>query len=59
MSKREVPKVDKDNFPAWKSLMRMHLGGIGDHAQSSISVEHVDPTGVPTAKDMKKKKEHN
>ena len=58
MSKREVPKLNKDNFPAWKSLMKLHLGGIGDHAQSCITVEHVDPT-TPTAKDMRKKKEHN
>ena len=39
--------------------MRLHLGGIRYHAQSTISFEHVDPTGVPTAEDMKKKKEHN
>ena len=56
MSKREVPKINRDNFPTWKSLMKLHLGGIGDHAQSSISVEHFDPTGVPTTEDMKKDK---
>ena len=39
--------------------MKLHLGGIGDHAQNSIIMEHVDPIGVPIAKDMKKKKEHN
>ena len=38
--------------------MKLHLGLIGDHAQTSIIVEHADPTGVPTAEDMKKK-EHN
>ena len=59
MSKREMPKLNRDNFFAWKSLMKLHLGGIGDHAQTSIIVENVDPFGVPTAKDMKKKKEHN
>ena len=37
----------------------MHLRGLGDHAKTLIIVEHVDPVGVPTAKDMKKKKEHN
>ena len=58
MSKREVPKLNIDNFLAWKSLMKLHLGGIEDHAQSFITVEHVDPT-TPTAKDMRKKKEHN
>ena len=59
MSKREVSKLNKDNFIAWKSLMRLNLGGIGDHAKFSIIVEHVDLVGVPTTKDMKKKKKHN
>ena len=59
MSKREVPKLNKDNFPKWKILMKIHLGGIEDHTKSTISVEHVDPIGVPMTEDMKKKKEHN
>ena len=58
MYKREVPKLKRDNFAAWKSLMKLHLGSIGDHAQTLIIVEYVDPGGVPTTKDMKKK-EHN
>ena len=59
MSKREVPKLNRDNFPTWKSLMKLHLGGLGDHAQSTITTKHVDPVGALTAKDLKKKKEHN
>ena len=59
MPKREVPKLNKDNFVAWKSLMKLHLGSIGDYAQNSIVTEHVDPTGAPTAEDMKNKQEHN
>ena len=39
--------------------MKLHLGSIGDHAQTSILVEHFDPTSVPTDEDMKNKKEHN
>ena len=58
MPKREVPEINKDNFIAWKSIMKLHLGSIGDHAQTSIEVEHVDQIGVPTIEDMKKK-EHN
>ena len=58
MSKREVPKLNRDNFPTWKSLKKLHLEGIGDHAETSIIVEHVDPVGVPTTEDIKKK-EHN
>ena len=59
MSKREVPKLSRDKFPTWKSLMKLHLGGPGDYTQSYITVEHVDPTGTLTTEDMKKKKEHN
>ena len=59
MSKREVSKLNKDNFVAWKSLMKLHLGSIGDYAQTSITVDHVDPTGPLTADDLSKKKEHN
>ena len=59
MSKRDVPKLNKDSFPTWKSLMKLHLGGIEEHAQSTITIEHVNPVGVPTIKDMKKKNEHN
>ena len=59
MSKREVPKLNRDNFPTWKSLMKLHLGGLGDHTQSYIRVDHVDPRATLIAEDMKKKKEHN
>ena len=59
MSKREVPKLNRDKFLAWKSLMKLHLVGLGDHTQSTCTTQHVDPTGVPIAEDIKKKKEHN
>ena len=39
--------------------MKMHLGGIRDHAHYCVTIEHVDPTRTPTTEDMKKKKEHN
>ena len=58
MPKREVPKLNRDNFVAWKSLMKLHLGSIGDHAKNSITMEHIDLAGVPTIEDIKKK-EHN
>ena len=59
MSKREVPKLNKDNFVAWKSLMKLHLGSIGDYAQTSITADHVTPGGTLTVDDMNKKREHN
>ena len=30
MYKKEVPKLNKENFPAWKSVMKLHIFGIGD-----------------------------
>ena len=56
MSKREVPKLNRDKFLAWKSLMKLHLGGLGDRAQSTITTEHVDLAGALTGEDMKKRK---
>ena len=57
MSKREVPKLNKDNFIAWKSLMKLHLGSIGDYAQTSITVHHTDPARPLIVEDLSKKKE--
>ena len=59
MSKREVSKLNTDNFVAWKSLIKLHLGSIGDYAKTSITVEHVDPARPLSADDLNKKKEHN
>ena len=39
--------------------MKLHLGGLGDHAQYTITIEHFNPIGAPSTKDMRKKKEHN
>ena len=58
MSRREVPKLNRDNFSTWKSLMKLHLGGIGDYSQECITTEHVE-CKTPTANNMRKKKEHN
>ena len=54
MSKRDVPKFNRDKFLAWKSLMKLHLGGLGDHAQSTITIEHVDRVGALTVEFLKK-----
>ena len=59
MYKNEVPKLNKEKFPAWKSLMKLHLGGLGDHAQSTINTQHVNHVRALTTQDLKKKKEHN
>ena len=58
MSKREVSKINKEVFVAWQSLMKMHLGSIGDYAQTSITVDHIDPIGPLIIEDLSKKKGH-
>ena len=59
MSKRDVPKLNRDNFATWKSLMKLHLGSICDYAKTSIIVDHVDPTRPFFADDFNKRKENN
>ena len=59
MSKRDVPKINRDKFAAWKSLMKVHVGSIGEYAKTSIIVNHVDPVGPLTTDDLSKKKEHS
>ena len=59
MSKRDVPKLNRDNFSTWQSLMKLHLGSISDYAKNSIIVEHTDLVGPLSANDLRKKKEHN
>ena len=59
MSKREVPKLNRDKFSTWKSIMKLHLGSIGDYEKTSIIVEHVDLVGPLFADDLNKRMEHN
>ena len=59
MSKREAPKLNRDNFVAWQSLMKFHLGSISDYSHTSIIVDHTNPTGPLTTDDLSKKNEHN
>ena len=58
MSKRDVRMLNRNKFLAWKILMKLHLGGLGDHAQSTITTKHVDRTRALTTEDTKKE-EHN
>ena len=59
MSKRDVPKLNRDNFNAWQSLMKLYLGSIGDYEKTSIIVEHTDLVGPLSVDDLNKRKEHN
>ena len=59
MSKTEVSKLNRDNFVAWQSLLKLHLGSISDYAQTSILDDHVTPIGPLTIEDLKRRKDHN
>lgn len=59
MYKKEVPKLNKENFPAWQSLMKLHLANIGDSAKYYIENSYVSLVAPLTAKEMRAKQEHN
>ena len=59
MYRREVPKLNKEKFPAWQSLMKLHIFGIGDTAWNSVENAYVDPTRTLTIEQLKETKEHN
>ena len=59
MYRKEVPKLKKENFPTWKSLMKLHLGGLGDYVQAMTTTKYVEVVGALTTHQMKEKKEHN
>ena len=47
MYKKEVPKLNKDSFLAWKRLMRIHRAGIGDVVLGFLDNAYVNITIVP------------
>ena len=59
MYKKKVPKLNKENFLAWKSLMKLHISRIGDTTWSSVENSYVDPTGTLTVEQLKARKEYN
>ena len=59
MYKKEVPKLNKENFIEWKSLMKIHIGGLEDYTQTIITTKNVVLVGSLIIKQLKHKKEHN
>ena len=57
--KREIPRLNRDNFSAWQGLMRLHLASIGDTGLKYLDAEYVEPTGTLSANDIAEKKTHN
>ena len=57
--KREIPRLNRDNFSTWQGLMRLHLASIGDTRFKYLDAEYVEPTGTLSVNDIAEKKAHN
>ena len=57
--KREMPKLNRDNFSAWKGLMTIHLDTISDSGCKYLDEEDTTPTSTLSIGDITKKKRHN
>ena len=56
---REIPKLKRDNFIAWKGLMRLHLATFSDSSCKYLDAEYKTPTGTLSVEDIAEKKNHN
>lgn len=60
MYKKEVPRLNKENFPTWKSLMGVYLAGIGDGEIHFVENSYVEIIVLPIiAQQLKEKEEHD
>lgn len=58
--KRDVPRLNKEKFLAWKTLLRSHISSINDVSIKFLDNEYVKVTTTPlTTKQLKQKQEHN
>ena len=57
--RREVPRLNKDNFSAWPGLMRLHLSLIGDSGLKYLDREYVSPSPPLSMSDIAERKTHN
>ena len=57
--KREIPRLNKDNFSAWQGLIRLHLASIGDTRLKYLDAKYVTPSSTLSVNDIAKKKTHN
>ena len=57
--KREIPRLNRDNFSAWQGLMKLHLASIGDTGLNYLDAEYVEPSGTLSVNDIAEKKTHN
>ena len=57
--RREIPRLNRDNFLAWKGFMRLHLASIGDTRLKYLDTTYVEPSGTLSTNDISEKKTHN
>ena len=57
--RREIPKLNRDNFAACQGLTRLHLATISDSSCKYLDFEYKTPTGTLSIEDMAEKKNHN
>ena len=57
--RREIPKLNKDDFNAWKELMRLHLETIGDTGLKNLDTKYKAPNGTMIVEEIVEKKSHN
>jgi hypothetical protein len=57
--RREIPKLNKDNFVAWKDLMKFHLATISDSGLKYLENAYKNPTRTVTVEEITEKKNHN
>ena len=57
--RREICKLNKDNFKTWKELMRLHLSTIGDSSLKYLDTKYVAPTRTMTTEEITERNNHN
>ena len=57
--KREISKLNRDNFLAWQGLMRLHLATVGDIRLKYLNKKYEEPSGTLSVNDIAEKKTHN
>lgn len=59
-NKRDVPKLNKENFPAWQTPMKLHISSISDVAVNFLRTEYVEVTTTSLiVEELRQKLNHN
>ena len=50
--RREIPKLNRDNFNAWNALLKLHLALISDLGLKYFNAKYVAPTRTMTIEEI-------